>query len=219
MGRGLRVEVGAKALEDADQFHGSAGADMLDDHVGAGAQGKHTVPGHQRFFSDGRRTVDAELFGNRAVVDPVVFNEGGILFVEADRYIQFFRPVHGFVEECAVAERDAVVREPAGAGFFQRFHIGQFFPFQTAGDAGRLADPDLLRCGPLKDVGQDFRVVHDRRSVGHADDGGEAALCRGKRAGMQRFFIGESGIPEMDVGVDQPGSDGEPFGVDDFLII
>ena len=38
-------------------------------------------------------------------------------------------------------------------------------------------------------------------------------------AGMQCFFIGESGIPEMDMGVDQPGSDDEPFGVDDFLIV
>ena len=77
-----------------DQFNRTAGTDVLDYCMGAGAQGEQAVPSYKRFLCDRWRTIYAELFRYSSMIDPVILDECGIFFVQADRYIQFSRGFH-----------------------------------------------------------------------------------------------------------------------------
>ena len=63
------------------------------------------------------------------MIDPVVLNECGIFFVQADRNIQSFCSLHRVIQESRIFKRDTVVCKTAGAGFFQRGHVCHFFAF------------------------------------------------------------------------------------------
>src|SRR5262249_58354624 len=56
-----------------------------------------------------------------------------------------------------------------------------------------------------------------RDLVGHVNDGGDAAAYRGSRAGGEIFLVGETGVAEMNVGVDQARKDVEAGRVDHLL--
>ena len=45
------------------------------------------------------------------------------------------------------------------------------------------------------------RTVRDRRSIRHADDGGESTRRRGSRAGRDRLLPAETRLTQMDVEV------------------
>ena len=57
---GFGVKLCAHFFISTDQINGDAGADMLDHNIGAGSECQQAVSCNQRFFSNRRRTVDAE---------------------------------------------------------------------------------------------------------------------------------------------------------------
>jgi len=191
---------------------------MLDHNICAGAKCKHTVSCNEGFLGDRRRTVKSKLFGNRSVVDPVVFDERWIFLVETDREIKGGSLFHCFITECCIFQRDSVVSKSAGAGSFQCLHIGQLFSFEGAGNGSSLTNADRFFFCTIENIFQYSDLIYGRGSVCHADDSGNSAFCGRQSSGMQIFFISKSRITEMNVCIDQSRSNDETVGVDHSLL-
>ena len=91
---GFGVKFCTHFLISTNQIDRDTGADMLDHNIGAGFQCQHAVSCNQRFFCNGRRTVDAKRIGYLSVADSVVADERRIFFVKADRYVKLCRFFH-----------------------------------------------------------------------------------------------------------------------------
>lgn len=89
---GFGVKFCTHFLISTNQIDRDTGADMLDYNIGTGFQCQHAVSCNQRFFCNGRRTVDAKRIGYLSVADSVVADERRIFFVKADRYVKLWPP-------------------------------------------------------------------------------------------------------------------------------
>ena len=88
------MQSGAHFFKSSYKFDRTSGADVLDYNMSSGTQSQKAVSCYERFLCYGRRTVDAQLVRNRPVIDSVIFNEGGIFFMETDRDIQAVSFLH-----------------------------------------------------------------------------------------------------------------------------
>ena len=68
---------------------------------------------------------------------------------------------------------------------------------------------------PFQDIPDRVRAVYSGLYIGHQNDRGISPSGSGGCAGLQVFFAGKAGIPEMRVRVDQTGRGGQAPGVND----
>ena len=86
------------------------------------------------------------------------------------------------------------------------------------GNGGCLVDADIFVFGTGEDIFQNRYAIYSRGSVCHTDHRGKTASCSSQRTGMQVFFICESRIAEMNVGIDQAGGDGKSLNIQSFFV-
>ena len=108
---------------------------------------------------------------------------------------------------CTQCPSSVIATTPACA---KRTDRRQLFARQSFRDrAGRqhVDAGDFRRA--ILDPGDRARAVGDRRSIRHADDGGESARRGRARAGFDRLLPAESRLAQMDVEIDQARGDDE----------
>ena len=125
-----------------------------------------------------------------------------------EREIKHLRVFAGAAHQVVVLHAMTVVRDGDDSGLFQAADGCEFFAGDALGD--RTADEnidDAFPFGDFADEGDSAGRINRGRRVGHADDGGESAARRRRRAGGDVFLGRLARFAEMDVQINQAGTD------------
>ena len=101
-----------------------------------------------------------------------------------------------------------VVGDGDHAGVLERADRREFLPGEALGDRAGGEDVDLGQSlGAVLNQRHRAGVVDRRAGVGHADDSGETAPRRRRRAGADGLLGRLARLAKVNVNVDQPGAD------------
>jgi len=170
---------------------------------------------HHDRLRGGRGPPQAEQRGHRPLVHRRALEQRGLLAVVHHRQVEGAGVFEGAAHHARAGHGPPVVGDGHAARVLEVAVLGQLFPAGSAGDGpdGIHADHTLAP-RLFEDGARDAGVVVDGRGVGHRAHGGEAARRGRAGAGGDRLLVLASRLPQVDVEVDEAGTDHEPFRLD-----
>ena len=134
-----------------------------------------------------------------------------VLAVLDHRHVEHARVLERAARQQRRRHRMTIVGDCDAAGGAQLGDVGELLAFLSARDrADRIHASEARFRGAAQDQLGDAGVIVHRRRIGHARDRGEAAGDRGRRAGGDRLLVLLPRLAQMDVHVDQAGTDHQP---------
>ena len=204
VGRRLRVDAGMRGSYLPHIVNTFRGADMLDTQRGIQRGRDLHVARDQCIFRLTGRSCEAERFrGFPAAVDAVLRDQALVLLVEADRKVQLPGFSKGRCEDFAVHDREPVVCKACSAAVGQRLQVAELLTGHAFGHIGTAVEVDGEIPAAGEYISQDIDGVDGRLGIGHEDDRGIPALNGRLRACLQVLFVGEAGIAEVGMGIDE----------------
>ena len=110
-----------------------------------------------------------------------------------------------------------VVADAHGPRLFEGGEVAQLPAGLSSGDVGDGVDPGVGALCLVQDVADHLGAVHRGLGVGHGRHGGKPARSRSPAAGEDVLLIGEAGVPQVDVHVDEAGGSHQSGGFDDLV--
>ena len=138
--------------------------------------------------------------------------------MQADRLMQFCRPLKRFPQNRFAQYRDAVVRNTCRPRPAQPFHIHQFPSLHAHSHVGAGMNMNPRRFPFFQDIGERFRIIHGRLRIRHQHDGSKTALRRRGRSAFDIFLIGKTGIPKMNMHIHKPRRNDLPGRINMFYL-
>ena len=183
----------------------------------AGQFREQNVSRHDHLLARRRPAAQSQRGAPITFVHHAVSHERIILAMIHHRQVEHLRVFAGAAHEFVVLDAMAVVGDGHDAGFFERTDGREFFAGDIFGDgAGDENIHDAFALRAFADERDGAGIVNRRRRVRHANDGGETAARRRRRSGGKIFLRGLAGFAQMDVQVNQAGTDDFSSGVEFF---
>ena len=175
-----------------------------------GKFGEQDVARHDHFLARRRPAAQTERDAPVTFVHHTVGHERIILAMIHHRQIKHFGVFQRAAHEFVVLHAMAVVGDGHDAGAFERADGCEFLARDVFGNgAGDKDIYDAVLGGAFIDEGDGPGVVNGRGRVGHADDRGEAAPRGGGGAGGDVFLCRLTGLAQVDVQINQAGTNNE----------
>ena len=168
-------------------------------------------------FGSRRHGAQAETKAGGASVHRAVFGQARVFRVLHDGKIQLRTETQSHAHDVIVEDGLAVVGDGDGSGALKCREVGERATFAAAGGGGDGKDIDHGSALGIPQPSDPFRRVDHRRGVGHGADGGETSGGGGGGAGGDGFFVALSGLAQVDVQIDEAGSDDQAAGIE-FLV-
>ena len=206
VGSGLAGNIQALDLGLADQIHTLFGRNVADMIGAAGLLHQFQIPGDGAPFAFGADAPVAVLTGIIAVMDIAAVQEGIVLTVGHDEFVQCLGLEHSLLHFLPALDTLAVV----GKGYYigcHSFHIRKLFAFFLAGDGAVRVNAD--HAVPPDDIQLLFQMclaVGDRIQIGHGANCGIAASGSSQRAGQDRLLIRKTRLSEMHMHITKAGN-------------
>ena len=156
------MQICSHSFKGTYQFNGLSGADMLDYDLCTGTKRQQTISGNKRFFSNRRRSVDAQRIRYRSVVDSVCFNKCRIFFMKTDWKVKCLRLFHCLIEKGSILKRNSVICESTGTGSGKFLHRSHLFTLESAGDSSSLENMDVFQSLPFHQFFENRNRIDDR---------------------------------------------------------
>ena len=120
----------------------------------------------------------------------------------------------GVPHQVCVHHRHAVIRQGNCTGFFQSLGIRQGLALLPHGNRGDGQHINAAALGSaFIDIAHPLRAIDHRFGVGHAGDGGKAAMGSSVGAGNNVLFIGKTGVTEVNMDINKAGADRQSGGI------
>src|SRR5713101_4587332 len=214
--RHLGRDAHAARLALANQADGAGRRDVGDVNVRARQLGQQDVARHHDVLGRPRLAQESQLGRDQSLVHRPAVRQVLVLGMADDGRAEGQGVFHRAAVDLGVHDALAVVGEGDAPRLGQLGHLGQLLALEAARDgADRVDAHDAFDARLGHDVVRDRAVVVDRIGIRHAGHGREAARGRGARAAGDGLLILVAGLPEMDVDVDQAGTDDLAGGVHD----
>ena len=196
----------AQTLRLPYQFHRFPRADMLDGQIGFLRHRNPKIPLHHGNLRFSGGTSYPEMRRRPAGIHAVIPDQGGILFMQADRPLQPRRALQGTAQQLLVQQRDAVIGKPCRSQPAQRLHIRQFPPLHSLRHVGAGIYMNSRLPAFFQHIREGLRIVHRRFRIRHQHHRCKAAPGRSLRARTDVLLISKPGIAKMHVNIYQSGN-------------
>ena len=199
----------------AQEPHAPGRADVLAMNPMVAKFREQNVARDDRFLARRGPAGQTEQGAPVAFVHDAVADEIVVLAVIEHRQADHARVLDRATHQFVILHAVTVVGDRDHAGLGERTDRRQFFAGEILRNrAGRQNVNARHLRRPVLDPGDRARAVGDRRSVWHADDGRESARRRRARARLDRLLPTKTRFAEVDVDVDQAGTDDQTGRVD-----
>ena len=169
---------------------------------------------YHHIFCRGRHPGEPQLGRDGPFVHTAPLGEMQIFAMIDHRHVKGQCILHRSSHDQAIHHRLPIIRDRDTAGTTQVSELRQFLPFRAfcnRADRKHIRQPSYPRtiehefCNRL--------IVIDGIRIGHTTDRGEAAGHRRSRSALDRLFVFEARLPEMDMEIDEAGKDQSSRGV------
>ena len=201
----------------SQQTDAAARTEMLAVDPGIAEIGQENISGHDNFLRGSRPAGQTE---HRAPV-PLVHDTAAyhvvILTMVHDGQIEHPGVFHCALHHFMVLHAVAIVGDGHDSRLCHRSDRSHLLTVQALGDSASWEHVDQsVFPGPIDDPGDGACAIRRRVRVGHADDGSKSTGSSGLASGLDGFLVGLTGLPQMNVDIDQSGSHHQVPRIDSF---
>ena len=215
----FRRNLNAFFLRSADDRQRTFCGDMLDMHFPACGSGKNRVTGDDELLRRCRHAFHSQKHRPVTFMHDAAAGKNRIFAVIENRQFESARIFDHMAHKLMILNTFPVIGKRHDSGGFQSADARHLLSLQTFGDraAGKHLD-DAFRLSISPDVMDGSGVVRTRTCVRHGYNGGESACRRRQRSGVNGFRIRLAGLPQVDMQVNETGSENISRQVNDFRI-
>ena len=207
---GVASQVTGRPLLLGELHHvdGMTGRDVCHMEARTGGFGQQDIARYHHIFRTAGNAAQTEPRRLHAFVHVAAGAQVQVFAMVDHRKVERFGHLHRAAHNARIHHRAPVIRDRDNTGVLHRAERCQFFTGAILGDGSDGEDIDgCVLARAFNDVAGDSGVIVHRQRVGHAADGGEASRRRGARSGFDGLGMLDSRLSQMDVHVDEAGSD------------
>ena len=181
---------------------------------GSGQFRQGDIARHHHIFRRRRHPGEPQLGRDDPFIHTAPLGKMQIFAMIDHRHVEGQSVLHRSPHDQAVHHRLPVIGNGDTAGTSQVADLRQLLPFRAFRD--RSDRKHIRQPGRLRTIEHEFRnrlvIIHGIR-IGHTTDRGEAAGHRRSCSALDRLFVFEARLPEMDVEIDKTWEDQSSPGV------
>ena len=117
--------------------------------------------------------------------------------MKADGHVQLCRPLHGFLYQLLIHQRNTVIRKAHCSLCCKLLHGHKLLPLHAHSHIHTAFHVDPCGLSFFKNIGKSFCIVNAWLGIGHHDHGGKPSLCCCSGSRFDIFLISKARIPEM----------------------
>src|SRR5579864_3256747 len=130
------------------------------------------------------------------------------------RQVERGRCDQSLAHDLVVEDGLAIIAQGHGPGALEGREVGELFTAAANGRSSNGEDIYVSAASGIKHPARDFRRVVHRVGIRHGADGGKSSGSRGHGAAGDGLFVRLTGLAEMDMNIDEAGSDDEAASVE-----